>query len=72
MVSNETKYVETLLMVDGDESSFNNINGTITNSVNGSSISGVKIEAYRGWNKTSGNIVSTAVSVMIQADMVCH
>ena len=62
VVSNETKYVETLLMVDGDESSFNNINGTITNSVNGSSISGVKIEAYRGWNKTSGNIVSTAVS----------
>lgn len=60
VISDEIKYIETLLLVDGDQQETRNIVGIITDSVTGSSISDVKLEIYEGWNTYEGNKVAEA------------
>lgn len=59
---NDTVYLETYLMVEGDEDSgeTSTIGGQIANSVTGIGIPGVKLTIRKGWNKTSGDTVATA------------
>lgn len=54
-------FVETFLMVEGEEDTeeTGTVGGTVTDSVTGSSISSVQLTVREGWNKTSGNIVTT-------------
>ena len=57
----ETTFVETFLMVEGEEDSglTGVIGGQVINSVNGLQIDGVQITVYKGRNVTSGTVITT-------------
>lgn len=58
--NNETKYMETFLMINGSETQQSTASGTITNALSGSGINGVNLSVRKGWNNSSnGNIVTT-------------
>ena len=61
IMENQETYLETLLMVEGDEDDprIMDVGGRIINSVNGSPISNVKITIRKGWNMTSGDVIDT-------------
>lgn len=62
VMAGEIIYLQTYLMVEGDEDDVNatgKIGGQIINSVTGGSISGVKMTIRKGWNVTSGNVIQT-------------
>ena len=54
-------YLETYLLVAGSEDSneTGNIGGIVSNAVTGMGIPNVKLTVRKGWNKTSGNVVTT-------------
>lgn len=50
-------YVETYLMVNGDESEIGTTGGKITDSVTGAGISNVTLTFRKGWNKRTGEVI---------------
>ncbi len=57
----EVIYVQALLMVEGseDENITSKIGGTINNAVTGIFVSDVKLDIRKGWNQTTGEILTT-------------
>lgn len=60
--TNETTFVETLLMVAGDPRQQGIAGGIITDSVSGGTVADVDLTVRKGWNKTSGAIIQTGQS----------
>lgn len=53
-------FLQTYLLVQGKENDKpGKVGGTITNSVTGQPISGVKLSFYKGWNTTSGSKIAS-------------
>lgn len=50
-------YIETYLMVNGDESEIGTTGGKITDSVTGAGISNVTLTFRKGWNKRTGEVI---------------
>ena len=55
-------YLETYLMVGGDESEIGTIGGQITNSVNGLPVPSAKLTIRKGWNHKTGDVVKTVMT----------
>ena len=55
-------YLETYLMVNGDEQEIGTIGGHVTNSVTGSAIPNTKLTIRKGWNHTTGDVVKTVMT----------
>lgn len=55
-------YLETYLMVGGDESEIGTIGGHITNSVNGLPVPNAKLTIRKGWNHKTGDVVKTVMT----------
>lgn len=59
----ETVYMETFLMVEGEEGQVGEAGGTITNALTGIGIEGVKLDVRSGWNNDSvGDILTTVTT----------
>lgn len=59
----QTVYMETFLMVEGEEGQVGEASGTITNALTGIGIEGVKLDVRSGWNNDSvGNILTTVTT----------
>lgn len=60
----EEQYVETLLMVEGEENTDETgvISGRISNATTGDELSGVKLTIRKNWNVTSGTAVKSATT----------
>lgn len=59
----ETEYLETSMMVEGDGQAMGGFSGQITNAVDDSPISGVKLQIRKGTNNTTqGDVIDTLYS----------
>ena len=56
---NTTTYVETLLMVAGEDSQTGEIFGRIINALTGDVVDGVIMDVRKGWNNDYGDIITT-------------
>lgn len=59
VTENSTTYMETFLMIEGEENMIGIATGTIKNALTGSGIEGVVLSVREGWNNTSGEIAAT-------------
>ena len=57
--TDETTFVETLLMVAGDPGQLGIAGGIITDSVTGGTVADVELTVRKGWNKASGTTIQT-------------
>lgn len=59
----QTAYMETFLMVEGEEGEIGTSTGKITNAVTGGGVEGVKLDVRSGWNNGSvGEILTTVTT----------
>lgn len=60
IVENEIEYMETFLLIQGEEGQVGEASGTITNALNGIGIEGVQLDVRKDWNNESeGEILTT-------------
>ena len=57
-----TTYMETFLMVAGEEGDIGDASGTITNAMTGQGVGGVKLDVRAGWNNTDKGEILTTVT----------
>ena len=61
--SRQEVFMETFLMVEGEESDIGEAIGTITNALTGNGVDGVTLDVRSGWNNTdSGDILTTVTT----------
>lgn len=58
----QTVYMETFLMVEGEEGQVGEACGTITNALTGAGIEGVTLDVRKGWNNNSVGEVLTTIT----------
>ena len=62
ILEDQTVYMETFLMVEGEEGDIGSCEGTITNALTGSGLEGVTLDVRSGWNNTTEGEVLTTVT----------
>lgn len=62
VVENQTTYMETFLMVQGEEGQVGEATGTITNALTGTGLEGVTLDVRSGWNNSSNGDILTTVT----------
>lgn len=58
----ETVFMETFLMVKGEESDIGTATGKITNALTGNGVSGITLDVRSGWNNDTGEILTTTTT----------
>lgn len=59
---NQTEYMQTFLMVEGEETDTGSAQGMITNSLNGAGLSDVTLDVRKGWNNEDDGEILTTVT----------
>ncbi len=63
VVTEETTYMETFLMVEGEEGETGNVSGTVINGLTGSGVEGVQLTVRKNWNNSQyGDVVATGTT----------
>ncbi|MDD4289006.1 MAG: carboxypeptidase regulatory-like domain-containing protein, partial [Atribacterota bacterium] len=57
-----TNYLQTILQIDENYSGEGNINGTISNALNGNGVSGISIGLREGLNVTTGTVITSTLT----------
>lgn len=55
----ETVYMETFLLVRGEETDTGTVAGRITNAMTGNGVEGVTLDVRSGWNNENGDVITT-------------
>lgn len=58
----ETVFMETFLMVEGEESDIGTATGKITNAMTGNGVGGITLDVRSGWNNDAGEILTTTTT----------
>lgn len=58
----ETVFMETFLMVEGEESDIGTATGKITNALTGNGVGGITLDVRSGWNNDTGEILTTTTT----------
>ena len=64
----QTVYMETFLMVEGEETDIGEAIGTITNALTGNGVEGVTLDVRSGWNNTDSGEILTTVTTNASGD----
>lgn len=59
---NQTEYMQTFLMVEGEETDVGSAQGMITNALNGTGLSDVTLDVRNGWNNEDDGEILTTVT----------
>ncbi len=59
---NQTEYMQTFLMVEGEETDIGSAQGMITNALNGAGLGGVTLDVRKGWNNEDDGEILTTVT----------
>ncbi len=65
-----TTYMETFLMVQGEEGDIGSAIGKITNAMTGNGVGGVKLDVRSGWNNTDKGDILTTVTTNASGDYI--
>lgn len=58
----EIEFMETFLMVEGDESDIGTATGKISNAMTGNGVGGITLDVRSGWNNETGDILTTTTT----------
>lgn len=69
---NQTIYMETFLLVEGEEGQVGEAGGTITNALTGIGLDGVRLDVRSGWNNDSTGDILTTVTTNSSGDYIVN